>query len=116
MLASVACMEPVVTPTPTVSAQAPSATSAATAVPSATPSPTAAADSETAQVVAAALYVRQLPDAGSEKVGELYVGQRVTVISCADEWCKIEQPFGYVYRGCLSNNPDRLGCEAKGEK
>jgi SH3-like domain-containing protein len=81
----------------------------------ATPSPTEAAEADTAQVIAAALYVRQLPDAGSEKVGELYVGQRVTVISCADEWCQIEHPFGYVYQGCLSIESD-LGCEAKGEK
>jgi Na+-transporting methylmalonyl-CoA/oxaloacetate decarboxylase gamma subunit len=113
LLASVACMEPVATPTisaPSASTPTPAATAAA----SATASPTEAAEADTAQVIAAALYVRQLPDAGSAKVGELYVGQRVTVISCADEWCQIERPFGYVYQGCLSIESD-LGCEAKGE-
>jgi cytoskeletal protein RodZ len=110
------CVMSAIQAAPTPSAPASTPTPAATAVPvTATPSPTEAAEADTAQVIAAALYVRQLPDAGSEKVGELYVGQRVTVISCADEWCQIEHPFGYVYQGCLSIESD-LGCEAKGEK
>jgi Bacterial SH3 domain. len=65
----------------------------------------------TAQVRLPTVNVRAEPD--GEVVGMLTVGKRVTVLKCVDNWCKIAKPAGWIFRGCLSDNPDNLGCTAK---
>jgi uncharacterized protein YgiM (DUF1202 family) len=108
-LAALACMEQIaaVTPTPTPS---PSSTA-----PVPTPEPTQtsvpAQDVQTA-TIQATVYVRQAPDANSPEIGSLTTGEVVEIVTCAGDWCQIE-PEGYVWRGCLSDNPDGLKCEAR---
>jgi hypothetical protein len=93
---------PVTTPT-TVPADAPTAT--------ATPRATEAAV-DTAVVRAVSVNVRQIAD--GDPTGEyVYAGQSVVILQCVGDWCQIEEPAGWVWRGCLSDNPDGLKCEAK---
>lgn len=53
-------------------------------------------------------------------VGNLEAGDLVVIANCGatgsehENWCEITEPVeGYVFRGCLSDNPDGLGCEAR---
>lgn len=48
-----------------------------------------------------------------EVVGQLESGDQVSIIACDENWCQIEKPAGWVFRGCLSDNPEKLGCSAK---
>lgn len=112
-LASWACMEQIPTATPT---PPPPGTHTPTAPPPAlrvTPSiqPTDAA--QIAEVVVPVVNVRQSP--GGEVVGQLAQGETVTILLCDGEWCKIEydQTTGYIFAGCLSVNPNGLGCSAR---
>lgn len=66
----------------------------------------------TAYVQAEAVYVRSEPD-GLPTDKFLTVGNSVTVLQCVGNWCQIKEPAGWVFRGCLSDNPTGLGCEAK---
>ncbi len=68
---------------------------------------------QTATVVNAVVNVRAAPDNTSAVVGSLQAGDLVDVLVCAGPWCQIKEPFGWVWRGCLSDNPDGLKCEAK---
>lgn len=44
----------------------------------------------------------------------LAAGDLVTIVQCTDDWCQISKPVeGYVFRGCLSDNPENLGCTSK---
>jgi multidrug efflux pump subunit AcrA (membrane-fusion protein) len=111
ILASLACGQ-YVTATPTVSPPSPSSTAP---VPAATAKPTEASvpaqDVQTA-TIQATVYVRAEPDANSPEIGSLTTGEVVEIVTCAGDWCQIE-PEGYVWRGCLSDNPDGLKCEAR---
>ena len=61
--------------------------------------------------------VRQLADVNSAVIGNLQAGDSVTILSCDGEWCEITSPFnGFVFRGCLSDNPDGLDEEEKVEE
>jgi hypothetical protein len=52
--------------------------------------------------------------ANGNPTGEyIYAGQSVTVLEIDGDWAHIAKPDGWVWRGCLSDNPDGLGCEAK---
>jgi uncharacterized protein YgiM (DUF1202 family) len=95
---------PTVTPTPPAS---PTAT--AYPVPSSTATEAAQVQTVTIQAV---VYVRQMPDASSAAIGSLETGERVEIVACDGDWCEIV-PAGYVFRGCTSDNPDELKCEAK---
>jgi curli biogenesis system outer membrane secretion channel CsgG len=110
-LATLACGQ-YVTATPTIPPPSPSATAPA---PTATPEPTLASvpaqDAQTA-TIRATVYVRAEPDANSPEIGSLMTGEVVEIVTCAGDWCQIE-PEGYVWRGCLSENPDNLKCEAR---
>lgn len=55
--------------------------------------------------------VRKAP--GGAVIDTLEAGDTVTILSCDGSWCKIEDPDGYIFRGCLSDNPKKLGCQAK---
>ena len=46
-------------------------------------------------------------------VDTLRTGTEVEIVECSGNWCQIVDPPGYVYRGCLSDNPAKLGCSAK---
>jgi hypothetical protein len=92
-----------------------------TAPPTLTPSPaparvtpSATAEAETA-VITAIVYVRQLADANSAAVGSLETGAEVEIVECTGEWCEVRTDVltGFVWRGCLSDNPDKLKCEAR---
>lgn len=60
----------------------------------------------------AVVTVRNAPD-GIPTGEYLQAGQSVRIVSCSGDWCQIESPNGWVWRGCLSDNPNALGCEAK---
>jgi uncharacterized protein YgiM (DUF1202 family) len=114
-LSSLACMEQVATVTPTTQAVI-NVTTAVTpmADPTQTPSPTPTAAPVTPQAVIvsrAVVNVRQEP--GGAVVGTLEEGDTVTVLGCTDDWCKIERPSGWVFRGCLEGLSDGRGCEAR---
>jgi hypothetical protein len=66
-----------------------------------------------ATVTAWALLIHAEPNVESTVTGWLLQGDVVTVLECTDKFCKLEQPFGYVWRGCLSDNPGGLGCTEK---
>jgi hypothetical protein len=110
-LSALACMEQIATVTPTAT-PSPSPTAP---VPTATAKPTEASvtaqDVQTA-TIQATVYVRAEPDANSPEIGSLMTGEVVEIVTCAGDWCQIE-PEGYVWRGCLSENPDNLKCEAR---
>jgi hypothetical protein len=76
-----------------------------------TPSPNALG--EFATVRKPVVNVRKSPN-GPASGATLKAGDKVTVLECKDNWCKIRTGVltGYVFRGCLSGNED-LGCEAK---
>lgn len=106
---SLACSRQVSTPVPTVE---PTATSLVAVKEPTVPS--TATSQWTATVRRALINVRAEPD-GEEVIGHLRAGDEVTIIRCLENWCKIAKPAGWVYRGCLSDNPDKLGCIAREE-
>jgi uncharacterized protein YraI len=113
-LSALACMEQIATVTPTAT---PSPSSTAP-VPTATAKPTEASvpaqDVQTA-TIRATVYVRAEPDANSAEIGSLATGAEVEIVSCLSDWCEIRTDVlsGYVWRGCTSDNPDGLKCEAR---
>jgi hypothetical protein len=98
---------PTVTPTPPASP---------TATASLVPSSTATAESVTTVTIRAVVWVRSEPD--GTRIGSLETGQSVELIGCDGQWCEVEYMFedavvrGFVFRGCTSDNPDNLDCEA----
>jgi hypothetical protein len=98
-----------VSPTPAAGTPAPARRFAQQIADTSTPASLAT----TAVVTAGGLYVHAKPDVDSIVTGWLMAGDAVTVLECSDDFCKLEQPFGYVWRGCLSDNPNGLGCSAK---
>lgn len=110
ILASVACGQ-YITPTPeavaAVDTGTPLSPTRTATVPTATPQviPT----DQQAAIVQAVVNVRNAPD--GDVIGYLLPGENVTVYECTDEWCRVEQ--GWIWRGCLSDNPAKLGCSAK---
>jgi hypothetical protein len=101
---------PTITPTPPPSAS-PSPVPTLTATPRATE---AAADTQVAVVRQYSVNVHIEPDVKSEVTGYVYADDVVTILECQPDgdYCKIEQPFGWVYRGCLAGFEDGRGCEA----
>jgi len=117
VLVSLACMEPIVTTTPTTTPAPAVLAPTVTTTPTLLPSPTATLSPDVAQIVAPVVNVRAKPD--GDVIGTLKAGDAVTVLRCgtdpeADDyrWCSIAEPAGWVWQGCLSGNPD-LRCEAK---
>lgn len=116
ILVSIACS--IITPTaaPVTSPQ-PAPTATATPEP-ADPLPTISltyAVYTSAYVLPSAVHIRK--SAGGDPTGKyLYVGDRVVILLCLDDWCRIEarisgeQVRGWVWRGCLSNVAGALLC------
>jgi uncharacterized protein YgiM (DUF1202 family) len=111
ILASLACMEQIATATPTATLS-PSPAPSATPTPESTQTSVPAAQDVQTATIQATVYVRAEPDASSPEIGSLTTGEVVEIVTCAGDWCQIE-PEGYVWRGCLSENPDNLKCEAR---
>jgi hypothetical protein len=40
----------------------------------------------------------------------LKAGDTVIILRCVYDWCRVKEPVGWVYRGCISDNPKDLGC------
>jgi len=89
-----------------------------------TPAPTVTATAEvlaeesttpttqwTAVVRQVQVNVREEPNGAV--IGLVLSGETVNILSCNGSWCRIEEPAGYIWRGCLSDNPNRLGCTTK---
>lgn len=97
---------------PTPNAPTPTPTALLTPTPNATRTPVfTLVPTPNALGVIGNVYIRQTPN--GIRIGSLALGAKVYGI-CAGDWCKIEKPAGYVWRGCLSDNPDNLLCrEAK---
>jgi uncharacterized protein YgiM (DUF1202 family) len=83
--------------------------------PAASPTPTASPTAADVATIRATVYVRSAPDANSAEVGSLETGQSVEIVACDGSWCQIRTDVlsGYVFRGCLSDNPDGLKCEVR---
>lgn len=112
VLSALACSVPVrsqavpTTPTTTV---------AATQEPTTTPvtTPITTPQSWTASVELPTVRVRALPN-GDPTGDYLAAGDQVEILRCTVRWCQISKPVrGWVFRGCLSDNPKKLGCEAE---
>jgi hypothetical protein len=111
ILASLACGQQIVMPTPQATpTPPPSASPSPVPTLTATPRATEAA-ADTAVVRAAMVNVRQSP--GGDVIGQLIAGTDVLVIGCVDDWCEVETDdlTGFVFIGCLSISDRR--CEAK---
>lgn len=66
----------------------------------------------TAKVQQPTVNVRAAPS--GRVIGSITVGKTVTIVQCDGSWCKISAPMaGYIFRGCLSDNPENKRCEAK---
>lgn len=114
VLSSLACGQIVLTPTPTAPA-APVASSSPAPLPSTPALIRTAAAVQLAVVVPAAVNIRSSP--GGDVVGTLRAGDAVRILQCdynicGDEWSRIEAGdlSGYIFSGCLSVNPQGLGC------
>jgi SH3-like domain-containing protein len=66
---------------------------------------------QTAEIRLPTVNVRKSPNGPALRT--LKAGDQVTILQCVDNWCQIKDPAGWVWQGCLSNNPAGLGCEAK---
>jgi hypothetical protein len=102
--------------------QVPNSTPNALATPRRTPPvPTASAvpptateeDVQTARVRQYSVNVHELADAASAVTGWVYADDVVTVLECDGDWCKIAEPPGWIYRGCLTGYEEGRGCEAR---
>lgn len=110
---SLACSQQISTPVPTVETTATRFFTAST--------PSIATRQWTATVSRAQINVRAEPD--GEVIGNLQSGDTVTIVRCTTEWCKVIEPAGaewkqasgWVWRGCLSDNPNHLGCTMREE-
>jgi hypothetical protein len=114
ILANLACIMsaaqiPTATPPPSASpSPVPTATS--------TPRATEAAADTVAIVRQYSVYVHAEPNVESVEVGWVNADDVVTVLECQEpgDWCRIEEPAGWVYRGCLAGFEEGRGCrEAK---
>jgi hypothetical protein len=103
---------PTAPPTASPTALSPPLSPTATVTRTPTMASVTAEDVQTA-VIRATVYVRAEPDADSPEVGSLETGAEVVIVECSGEWCQIENPAGYVFRGCTSDNPDGLKCEVR---
>jgi SH3-like domain-containing protein len=99
-LAALACASPAWVPTATP-----------TPLPAPTPTKPTLTGAWTAKIELPTVNVRKTP--GGEVIDSLSAGETVTIIQCTGSWCQISKPAGWVWRGCLSDNPERLGCQAK---
>ena len=66
----------------------------------------------TANVRLPTVNIRTEPN-GNSTDDYLTAGQEVSILQCVGNWCEIVKPHGWVYRGCLSDNPNHLGCQTK---
>lgn len=107
-LAQVSCAIPVSPRVPTVAPSVPTVQPAK--LPTVQIVPTQAPE-WTATVKLPTVNVRAAPN--GKVIGSLSVGTTVTVRQCVGNWCEITEPAGYIFRGCLSDNPEKLGCSAK---
>ena len=108
-LSVLACGKQIVT-TPTTTPAPAVIAPTVTVTPTPIPSPTATLSPDMAQIIAPTVIVRQTPDGAV--IGTLKAGDAVTVLSCADDWCEIAEPAGYVFPGCLSVESG-FGCVAR---
>lgn len=78
----------------------------------ATRTPEATATRQWKAVVAGPFVnVRAAPD--GTVIGTLRAGDAVEVLECASNWCRVREPGGWIWQGCLSYRPAGLECRAK---
>lgn len=85
-------------------------TSTATRLAAKTPIATAT-QSWNAIVAEPFVNVREAPEGAV--IGTLRAGDMVEILECAKNWCRIQRPGGWIWRGCLSDPPKNLGCQAR---
>lgn len=114
------------TPAPNATETLPTHTATALLTPTATALGTSTATNQwTATVSQVQVNVREEPG-GDAVVGYLESGDEVVISRCIEDkeigaWCRVLEPngtewaqdFGWVFRGCLSDNPKELKCEAR---
>lgn len=104
----VGCYVPTVLPAPTETAL-PTVLPTVTALPTLTPAPNA--NSWKTRVTLPTVNVRDQPDGAI--IGSVTVGSVVEIVGCVGNWCQIVEPAGYIWRGCLEDNPENLGCRSR---
>ncbi len=103
---SLACSQTISTPVPT---SFPTATRTATVSTTSTAAP--ATLQWTSKISQPAVNVREEPN--GTVIDAVTVGTVVTVVQCVGNWCQIVKPAGWIWMGCISDNPNHLGCRAK---
>lgn len=58
-------------------------------------------------------YVNVRQEPNGTTVDYVRKGSVVEIVKCDNTWCEIVEPAGYVWRGCLADNPQKLGCRSK---
>jgi hypothetical protein len=108
LLILAACNQVVITPTASPAPLRTAILAAATRPATNTATPEAV----TVTISQAVVVVRQSP--GGEATGK-YVrsGERVQIIKCTGDWCRIKKPGGWIFRGCIQELADGLLCMAK---
>ena len=71
------------------------------------PSPSPVPAALTARVTADTVNVRSEPN--GKVIAMLHMGESVTILGCEKSWCKIGEQM-FVWQGCISYNPQHLGC------
>jgi hypothetical protein len=113
VLASLACGQQVTTPTaspsplpsPTVTDTLPHATETI-------PAPAAAETEWIGFVRQPVVNIHETPGGVVRTDVWLSAGAVVKILRCVDEWCEIQEPAGWIWRGCLEGAQSSLGCEA----
>lgn len=99
VLASLACSQPIPNAVPVPTSTALGVTE------------TAESPSEwTSKIIRPLVNVRQSPNGAV--VASLKAGASVEIVQCSGSWCKIREPAGWVFKGCLDLDSE-LGCAAK---
>lgn len=107
-LASLACSQPIPNAAP-VPTETPLGTALVAEI--STPNVLETPNAWTTTIVRPVVNVRDRPDGKVE--ASLRAGASVEILECTEQWCRIKKPAGWVWRGCLSDNPAKLGCQAK---
>ena len=112
-LASLACSLQVSSRVTNAEAALPTPTPTTLLTPTTAPTQELGESSWTASVELPTVNVRKT--AGGDPTGAyLAAGDQVEILRCTVRWCQISKPVrGWVFRGCLSDNPKKLGCEAE---
>jgi SH3-like domain-containing protein len=84
-----------------------------TLTPSQLPTLGSVGSGQAAKIITPVVNVHSGPDLNSRVDHWLSAGDPVVILETRGNWVRIQDPSGWIWRGCTDNNPDQLGCEAR---